>query len=120
MAKFSEWLHSGYRSSGTPDAPTTVTIITTISGSTDDKQQLALRWLGAWFDRKLTLKRHVAERAAKCRRVSNDLRGLANIKDGPPPASIPNTIEKHSLLVRETLFVWAPGSLALLIDVNPQ
>jgi hypothetical protein len=28
-------------------------------------EQPALRWLGVWFDRRLTFRRHVTERAAK-------------------------------------------------------
>jgi hypothetical protein len=32
-------------------------------------EQPALRWLGVWFDKKLTFKRHVSERAAKAKRV---------------------------------------------------
>ncbi|KAI1670731.1 hypothetical protein L13192_06247, partial [Pyrenophora tritici-repentis] len=32
--------------------------------------QTALRWLGVWFDRGLTFKKHVAERAAQARKVA--------------------------------------------------
>ena len=48
----------------------------------------ALRWLGVWFDRKLTFKRHVTERASKARKVAFHIRGLANTKDGPPASAL--------------------------------
>lgn len=51
-------------------------------------EQPALRWLGVWFDRKLTFKRHVSERVAKARKVSYHIRGLARTKDGPPASSL--------------------------------
>ena len=41
-----------------------------ITTAPKDGDQPALRWLGVWFDRKLSFKRHVAERAAKARKVS--------------------------------------------------
>jgi ribonuclease HI len=50
--------------------------------------QPALRWLGVWFDRKLTFKRHVSERAAKARKVSCHIRGLARTADGPPASAL--------------------------------
>jgi hypothetical protein len=46
--------------------------------------QAAVRWLGAWFDRKLSFKRHVHERCARAEKVARHLRNLANTKDGPP------------------------------------
>ncbi|KAI1667284.1 hypothetical protein L13192_07993 [Pyrenophora tritici-repentis] len=50
--------------------------------------QTALRWLGVWFDRGLTFKKHVAERAAQARKVANHLRSLANTAHGPPAGSL--------------------------------
>ena len=50
--------------------------------------QPALRWLGVWFDRKLSFKRHVLERAAIARKVSYYIRGLVQTKDGPPASSL--------------------------------
>ena len=50
--------------------------------------QAALRWLGVWFDRKLTFKRHVAERVAKARKVAQHIRGLAKTTCGPPADSL--------------------------------
>jgi len=54
--------------------------------TTADKpgEQPALRWLGMWFDRKLTFKRHIAQRAAKARKVAFHIRGLAKTIRGPP------------------------------------
>jgi hypothetical protein len=51
-------------------------------------KQLALRWLGVWFDRKLTFKKHVSERAAIAKKISYHIRGLARIKDDPPASSL--------------------------------
>jgi hypothetical protein len=47
-------------------------------------EQPALRWLGVWFDRRLTFRRHVTERAAKARVVAHHIRGLARTVHGPP------------------------------------
>ncbi|RAL61072.1 hypothetical protein DID88_010413 [Monilinia fructigena] len=49
---------------------------------------LALRWLGVWFDRRLTFKRHVAERAGKARQIARHIRGLAKTVDGPPASAL--------------------------------
>src|SRR5438045_4383605 len=51
-------------------------------------EQPALHWLGVWFDRKLTFKRHVSERAAIARKVAYHIRGLARIKNSPPASSL--------------------------------
>src|SRR5438045_1939306 len=51
-------------------------------------EQPVLRWLGVWFDRKLTFKRHVSEHVAIARKVSYHIHGLAWIKDGPPTSSL--------------------------------
>ena len=50
--------------------------------------QPAIRWLGVWFDRKLSFKRHVAERAAKARKVSSHIRSLARAVNGPPASAL--------------------------------
>src|SRR5438045_1587168 len=51
-------------------------------------EQPALHWLGVWFDRKLTFKRHVSERAAIARKVAYHICGLAQIKNSPPASSL--------------------------------
>jgi hypothetical protein len=51
-------------------------------------EQPALRWLGVWFDRRLSFKRHVSERAAKARKVTYHIRGLARTADGPPASAL--------------------------------
>ena len=48
----------------------------------------ALRWLGVWFDHKLTFRRHVAIRAAKARKVAAHIRSLAKTTCGPPALSL--------------------------------
>ncbi|RAL63176.1 hypothetical protein DID88_004255 [Monilinia fructigena] len=53
-----------------------------------DWDQPALRWLGVWFDRRLTFRRHVAERAGKARQVARHIRGLAKTVDGPPASAL--------------------------------
>ena len=51
-------------------------------------EQTALRWLGIFFDRKLTFRRHVEVRTAKARRVAQHVRSLAKTTCGPPAASL--------------------------------
>lgn len=58
--------------------------ITAITTAPKTGQQPALRWLGVWFDRKLSFKRHVEERSAKARRVAFHIRGLGRTVNGPP------------------------------------
>ena len=48
----------------------------------------ALRWLGVYFDRRMTWERHVQKRYSSTLRVANHLRSLTNTKNGPPPHSI--------------------------------
>ncbi|KAL1971403.1 hypothetical protein VTN31DRAFT_2379 [Thermomyces dupontii] len=50
--------------------------------------QAALRWLGVFFDRKLTWKRHVAERTAKARAVARHIKDLARTARGPPATAL--------------------------------
>ena len=59
-----------------------------ITTAPKDGEQPALRWLGVWFDRKLSFKRHVAERARKARKVAYHIRGLARTEHGPPASSL--------------------------------
>jgi hypothetical protein len=44
--------------------------ITPITTTLKASQDLALRWLGVWFDRKLKFRRHVSKRTAKARQVA--------------------------------------------------
>lgn len=48
----------------------------------------ALRWLGVWFDRRFTFKRHVTIRAAKAMALAQHIRSLANTKYGPPASGL--------------------------------
>ncbi|RYO87805.1 hypothetical protein DL763_006223 [Monosporascus cannonballus] len=48
----------------------------------------ALRWLGVWFDRKFTFRRHVTERAGKAIALAQHIRNLANTKYGPPASGL--------------------------------
>ncbi|ESZ92981.1 hypothetical protein SBOR_6647 [Sclerotinia borealis F-4128] len=57
--------------------------IRAISDTEDTGEQSALRWLGVWFDCKMTFKRHLAERENKAHRVTQYIRGLAKVKNGP-------------------------------------
>ena len=52
------------------------------------KTQPAVRWLGVWFDKKFTFKRHVAERCRIAAGLAKHIRNLARIKDGPPANSL--------------------------------
>ncbi|KAF7566119.1 Dimer-Tnp-hAT domain containing protein [Pyrenophora tritici-repentis] len=53
-----------------------------------EHSQPALRWLGVWFDRRLTFRRHVATRTAKAARVAHHIRSLARTTYGPPASSL--------------------------------
>jgi hypothetical protein len=46
-------------------------------------EQPALRWLEVWFNRKLTFRRHVSEKAAKAQVVAHHIQGLACIVHSP-------------------------------------
>ncbi|RAL66698.1 hypothetical protein DID88_006378 [Monilinia fructigena] len=63
-------------------------VIPPITTSPKKGDQPALRWLGVWFDRRLTFKRHVAERAGKARQIARHIRGLAKRVDGPPASAL--------------------------------
>lgn len=56
--------------------------------ATPGQAQPALRWLGVFFDRKLTWKRHFTERSAKARTVPRHIRNLARTARGPPAAAL--------------------------------
>jgi hypothetical protein len=53
-----------------------------------EHSQPALRWLGVWFDRRLTFRRHVATRTAKAAKVAYHIRSLARTTNGPPASSL--------------------------------
>ena len=44
--------------------------ITPITTTPKAGQDLALRWLGVWFNRKLKFRRHVSKRTTKARQVA--------------------------------------------------
>ncbi|KJZ69782.1 hypothetical protein HIM_10821 [Hirsutella minnesotensis 3608] len=45
----------------------------------------SVRWLGMWFDSKLTFKKHVEHWAAKAKRLADFLRGLSGVQRGLQP-----------------------------------
>lgn len=53
-----------------------------------EHSQPALRWLGVWFDRRLTFRRHVATRTAKAAKIAYHIRSLARTTYGPPASSL--------------------------------
>ena len=55
--------------------------ITPITTAPKEDEQPALRWLGVWFDRKLTFKRHVTERAGKARRTAQAIRSFGKTEN---------------------------------------
>lgn len=63
-------------------------IVVPIQQDPSSDEQPALRWLGVWFDRKLSFRRHVAIRAAKAHVVAHHIRSLARTVHGPPAASL--------------------------------
>lgn len=69
-----------------------------------------LRWLGVFFDRKLTFKQHVSILAAKALVVANALRSLGNTTRGVPPIFLHRAVTacvlKKGYYAAET---WWPG-----------
>jgi hypothetical protein len=59
--------------------------------------QTALRWLGVWFDRKLSFRRHVDTRIATAQKVARHLRSLANTSHGPPAAALRKAVTTYVL-----------------------
>jgi hypothetical protein len=62
--------------------------ITPITTAPKAGQDLALRWLGVWFDRKLKFRRHVSKRTTKARQVAQHIRNLARTTCGPLASSL--------------------------------
>jgi hypothetical protein len=60
-------------------------------------EQPALRWLGVWFDRRLTFRRHVTKRAAKAQVVAYHIRGLAHTVYGPPASVLRKAVVTYVL-----------------------
>ncbi|KAF4471945.1 reverse transcriptase [Fusarium albosuccineum] len=54
-------------------------------GDIPKRAEKAMRWLGVWFDRKLSFKEHVEKWTTKATKISNLLRRIANTQNGPPP-----------------------------------
>lgn len=55
--------------------------------------QGSLRWLGVFFDRKLSFRTHVETLAARGRRLVNGVRALSNTVRGAPPLSVRRVIQ---------------------------
>lgn len=55
-------------------------------------QEPAMRWLGVWFDRKLTFRCHVMKRTTQANIAANHIRSLANMQRGPPAATLRNAV----------------------------
>lgn len=74
--------------------------------------QREMRWLGIWFDRKLTFKYHVDKWTARANRVAGHLRSISNTHHGPPPWLTRKAIKA---CVEPVLYhgaeVWYPGQV---------
>ncbi|RAL60233.1 hypothetical protein DID88_000013 [Monilinia fructigena] len=84
--------------------------LTIMSVTAVGDEQPALRWLGVSIDRKLSFKRHVAERLTKALKVARHIKGLVGVRFGPPAASLRKavvTCVQSSLLYG--LEVWYGG-----------
>lgn len=53
----------------------------------------ALRWLGVWFDRKLTFRSHVEHLAARANHVTAGIRALSNTVRGAPPVHMRRAVQ---------------------------
>jgi len=70
----------------------------------------ALRWLGVWFDRKLTFKVHVDKMATKARRTATGIRTLGNTVRGAPPRLLCDAVRVCVLpILCYSVEVWWPG-----------
>ena len=70
----------------------------------------AVRWLGIWFDQKLSFKVHVDKWVAKASSLTYHLKGLADTQRGPLPSSMRRGL--LSCVVPTLLFgteAWFPG-----------
>ncbi|ELQ38176.1 hypothetical protein OOU_Y34scaffold00551g2 [Pyricularia oryzae Y34] len=61
----------------------TIQPITTVPDTSAISAVPGLRWLGFWFDKRLSGRRRVDERSTKAMVVARDLRSLAGVKHGP-------------------------------------
>jgi hypothetical protein len=73
----------------------TVQLITTASKA---GEQPVLRWLGVWFDRKLTFRRHVFKRAVKAQVVAYHIQGLARTVYSPSASALRKAVVTCVLL----------------------
>jgi len=62
--------------------------ITLPNGAIISPSSKALRWLGVWFDRKLSFKHHVNTKVASAKRALGCLQRLANTESGLHPAAV--------------------------------
>ena len=88
-----------------PESPQVIAGTHTVQESTSP-----LRWLGVFFDRKLTFKPHVQTLAAKALMVGNALRSLGKTTRGVPPIFLQRAVKacvlKKGYFAAET---WWPG-----------
>lgn len=73
--------------------------IQSIAKAEKPKNQAELRWLSVWFDKKLSFRRHITERAAKARKIAWHIHSLARIVHGPPASSLRKAVITCILLV---------------------
>lgn len=70
----------------------------------------SLRWLGVYFDRKLTFTNHVVQWTEKAGRVVNHLRGICNTSRGMPVSSVRRAVQTCVLpVLTYGLEAWYPG-----------
>ncbi|RAL60100.1 hypothetical protein DID88_000725 [Monilinia fructigena] len=63
-------------------------IITPVPIATSGSAQPTLRWLGVFFDRRLSFLQHVKTRTAKAMKVASHIRSIARTIHGPPASSL--------------------------------
>ncbi|PHH92207.1 hypothetical protein CDD83_8407 [Cordyceps sp. RAO-2017] len=81
-------------------------------GPVEKKPQRDLRWLGVWFDRKLSFRTHVEKWAAKAKKVAEFLQSLSNTRRGIPPQSTRHAVTACVLpILLYGAHVWHPGTL---------
>lgn len=109
------------RDSPNPDIPTEAGLVTPVplreaigvdeNGDTSwGPSSPALRWLGIWFDRRLTFKRHVERRVAATIKIANHIKSLGRVSRGPPADALHKAVT--TIVIPSLLYgseVWYKG-----------
>ncbi|XP_044717754.1 RNase H domain-containing protein [Hirsutella rhossiliensis] len=83
-------------------------------GSVEKEPQQDLRWLGVWYDRKLSFRTHVEKWAAKAMTAAGFLQNLSNTRRGIPPRSTRHAVTACVLPILYTAPMYVPSRITYL------